>query len=70
MWKILDNYPNYEINDYGDVRNIVTKRMLKVRNMCITDCVMGHVTINDNGKLKHLEIRQLMLVTFDNDEII
>jgi hypothetical protein len=70
MWKILDNYPNYEINDYGDVRNIVTKRMLKVRNMCITDHVMGHVTINDNGKLKHLEIRQLMLVTFDNDEII
>ena len=29
MWKQLDDFPNYEVSDKGEVRNIKTQRVLK-----------------------------------------
>ncbi len=71
MWEKLDNYPNYEINERGDVRNTTTKKILKVSNMCITDriLVLGTCNVTNNGTLKHV-LKIFMQVTFEDDEII
>lgn len=31
-WKVIKNYPNYEVSIFGDVRNIKTGRILKLQN--------------------------------------
>jgi hypothetical protein len=65
MWRQLEDYPNYEININGDVRNIATKRMLKLYNkqgIC-------YVKFKTCGHLNDVSVMYLLDITFTSDEI-
>jgi hypothetical protein len=51
MWKQIDGYSNYVINQKGEVMNVHTNRILKQYE---TD--RGYLTVNlsENGKYKNL----------------
>lgn len=49
IWKVIENYPNYEISNHGRIRNIKTERILRT--------FLNHkgyeiVTLSHNGKQK------------------
>ena len=46
MWKPITDYPNYEVSDQGEVRNIKRQRLLKPR----LNCRYLKVTLSRNGK--------------------
>jgi hypothetical protein len=63
MWKSIEDYPKYEVNEYGDVRNVKTGKLLKsfVNHR-------GYLRINLNGKSKfiHRLIAEYFIPNPDN----
>lgn len=61
MWKVIKDYPNYKINENGDIRNIKTGYLLRQR---IDN--KGYARIN-LGNNRGLQVHRLVYFTFSND---
>lgn len=61
VWKTLDNFKNYEISSFGNIKNKITKRILnpgiKSGYLCIN-------LTNDNGDRKYCKMHRLVALTF------
>jgi len=57
----INEFPNYEINEFGEIRNIKTKRILKPK----LHKKRGYLTINlrNNDKQKTIDIHRLVALT-------
>lgn len=62
MWKVINDYPNYKINENGQVRNIKTGYLLRPR----LDH-KGYYRINLGDKARGLGVHRLVYFTFTND---
>ena len=49
VWKVIDEFPKYEISNYGNLKNIRTKRLL---TPYIKDECYCYVCLSNNGKKK------------------
>jgi hypothetical protein len=61
VWKTLDNFSNYEISSYGNLRNKTTNYTL---NPCIKSGYLCTSIKNDDGDLKSIKIHRLVAVSF------
>lgn len=60
-WKIIKNYNNYAISDYGNVKNVKTGRILKTT---IFDNKYKFATLYKDGKNKKIKVARLVAQTF------
>ena len=59
-WKVLNDFPQYEINPLGEVRNIKTQRILKL------DKSNGTYKLRKDNKSFNLSKQKLIEYTFEN----
>jgi len=61
IWKIIEDFPNYEVSSFGNVRNSYTKYIMKLR----TDC-SGYINISliNSKTSKHCKVHRLVAKTF------
>mgnify|MGYP004554566545 FL=1 len=63
MWKVVKNFPYYEVNEHGEIRAIKTKRVMKPQYD-----KDGYQYIRlyntEDKKYKHWRIHRLVLETF------
>lgn len=69
IWKqMYNNYVNYEISSYGEVRNMQTNKLLNYRTSKNGNAM---VLLRDkNNNKKWVTTLDLMLEYFDDDEVI
>jgi len=60
-WKILDNFSNYEISSFGNLRNKITGYILKP---CIKSGYLCSNLTNDDKKSKTMKIHRLVGLSF------
>ena len=58
-WKVINDFPQYEINPLGEVRNIKTQRMLKLK-------LDGTYRLRKDNKVFCLSKQKLIKYTFEN----
>ena len=61
IWKEIDNYSNYEISSYGNLRNKTTNRLF---NPNIKGGYLCTTLKNDNNRVKSIKIHRLVALTF------
>jgi len=61
IWKTIEDYENYEVSICCTVRNIKTKRVLKLR---IGNHGYYYVLLSNNGNQKYLIIHRLVAIAF------
>lgn len=61
VWMEIEGYPNYAINNYGDVVNIKTDKMLRQRP---NDNGYLRVALSHEGQVQDFYIHQLVAYTF------
>jgi hypothetical protein len=64
-WKNITDYPNYNISNYGNVKNIITNKLLKSSEMG------GYksISLTQNGKRNSFKIHRLVAMAFiDNPD--
>ena len=61
VWKVVDEFPNYMVSNYGKVKNCKRNKILKPK-----DNQRGYLIVNlyNNGKQKHKYIHQLVANAF------
>jgi len=60
-WKTIIDFPNYEINNLGDVKNTLRGKILKTT---VSTDGYSHVGLYTNGKRKHYNIHRLIAIHF------
>jgi hypothetical protein len=60
-WKTIEDYENYEINNFGLVRNVKTQRILKPSK---TRDNYFKLNLSKNGKVKKFYIHRLLASAF------
>jgi hypothetical protein len=63
-WRKIEDYDNYSISDFGNVRNDTTNKILKPN---INRCGYKYVSLCENGKPKSRTVHRLVCVTFLNN---
>lgn len=67
MWKIIEGYSNYEVNELGQVRNIKTHKILKSY-----DNKRGYLRVSlsgDDGKQHNVSVHRIVANAFiENDD--
>ena len=64
-WKTITDYPNYNISNYGNVKNIITNKPLRSSEKGGYICI----SLNQNGNRKSFKIHRLVALAFiDNPE--
>ena len=61
IYKIINNFSNYEISNFGNLRNKTTKNIIK------SSIKSGYLTVSlkdDNGERKSIKIHRLVALTF------
>ena len=60
IWKKITNFENYEVSNYGNVRNKKTNKYLKKEN------TKGYlrISLSKNGKVKRFQIHRLVALNF------
>ena len=70
-WKVVDEFPNYEINKYGQIRNITTGRL---NNGSMGRDGYLHVSLYKDGKpcnrMVHILVAKAFIPNPDNKEIV
>ena len=61
VWKTIDEFPNYEISNFGNIKNIRTKRLLTPYIKDEWDC---YVCLSNNGKKKSVRLHLLVANAF------
>ena len=61
IWKEIDNYSNYEISSYGNLRNKTTKKLFKP---CFNNLYLRTLLTSDNGYRKSMTIHRLVALSF------
>ena len=61
VWKILDNFLNYEISSYGNLRNKTTNNTF---NPCIKSGYLGTSLKHNDGDVKPMKIHRLVALSF------
>lgn len=63
-WKPVDDYPNYEVSDFGNVRNVKTNRVLK------PTLAKGYqrVVLCKNNECRPFTVHKLVVETFDTKD--
>jgi len=61
IWKVIDNFSNYEISSFGNLRNKTTKYIL---NPCIKNGYLGTSIKNDSGNRKSMKMHRLVALSF------
>jgi hypothetical protein len=61
IWKTIDDFPNYEVSTFGNVKNKTTNKILKLQktNSGYYRCGLTH-----NCKTKHITIHRIVAKTF------
>ena len=67
MWKTLNDYPNYECSNWGNVRNKNTGKAMK--HCKYHYAATASVCIKDDGNFVRLVIQDIMESLFTNEEI-
>lgn len=64
IWKIITNYKNYAVSNFGNVKNIKTQKILKQ-----TTDAYGYLTVGlyNNGKQKIKKVHRLVAMMFLHD---
>jgi hypothetical protein len=64
-WKTITDYPNYNISNYGNVKNIITNKPLRASEKGGYKCI----SLKQNGNHKSFKIHRLVALAFiDNPE--
>ena len=66
IWQTIEGYDNYQISNYGNVKNITTGKLLKTRVNNSTGYVM--VDIRNCGQRKTFSIHRLVAMAFIPNE--
>ena len=61
-WRKIAGYDNYEISNYGEIRNTKTNRILKLG---ISNCGYNIAVLSKNGCTKTFSVHRLVLETFN-----
>ena len=61
IWKEIDNYSNYEISSYGNLKNKTTKKLFKP---CFNNLYLRTLLTSDNGYRKSMTIHRLVALSF------
>ena len=61
MWKVINDFSNYEVNENGVIRNKTTKKVLKERP---TNCGYVRVKLYENKVPKEVSIHRIVAETF------
>ena len=61
VWKVIDEFPKYEISNYGNIKSIRTKRFL---TPYIKDEWFCYVCLSNNGKKKSVKVHVLVATAF------
>jgi hypothetical protein len=59
-WKTITDYPNYDISNYGNVKNIITNKLLRTSEK---DGYIG-ISLTQNGKRNSFKIHRLVAIAF------
>ena len=59
-WRIIEDYPNYSVSSFGNVKNNKTGLMMKLNNK------LGYINVGltKNKKKKTLQVHRLVALTF------
>jgi len=60
IWKVIDNFSNYEISSFGNIRNKITKYILKP---CIKSGYLCTTIKNDDGN-KSIKLHRIVALSF------
>jgi hypothetical protein len=60
IWKNIKEFTNYEISNYGSVRNIKSGRVLKLYSKAGYNCC----TLYENGKFYYFRVHRLVAFAF------
>ena len=59
-WKTITDFPNYDISNYGNVKNIITNKLLRIPHNDGYKCI----SLRHNGKDKSFKIHRLVAIAF------
>ena len=60
IWKLIDQFPNYNVSNLGNIKNIITNKPLKILNKE----GYGSVSLKYNELKKSLKVHRLVAVAF------
>ena len=63
MWKKIKNFPNYEINETGEIKNIKRNKLLKPTSNKAGKGYL-YVSLYNNGKHKRFFVHRLVAICF------
>ena len=63
QWKVIAQFPNYEISNYGRVRR-VWKNHTKLKKTRLNECGYEIIHLSKDGTNKHRPIHRLVAVAF------
>lgn len=61
IWKRIQSFPNYEVSNFGNVRNVITKNLIKMQ---ISNSGYYLVHLRNKGKRKACTVHRLVLNAF------
>lgn len=63
QWKIIDDFFDYEVSDYGRVRSLKNGKLRLIKGI-ITAYGYVQVSFSNNGKVKNVKVHRLVLTAF------
>ena len=61
IWKQINDFPNYEISNLGNVRNVRRKR---IKKQCVSTTGYKKITLYNDEKRKNFSIHRLIAIHF------
>ena len=61
IWKVIDNFSNYEVSTFGNIRNKTTKRILSPSDKG------GYLVLsikNNSGNYKSMKVHRIVALNF------
>lgn len=61
IWKTIENFPNYEVSNFGNVRNSIKNKLMTISVRKNGYCV---VKLSNNGISKECKVHRLVAIAF------